>query len=41
MTKASGEETDLKVKHVREVLRLTYKLISQAKKSEEVTIYFL
>lgn len=37
MTKASGEETDLKVKHVREVLRLTYKLISQAKKSEEVS----
>ena len=41
MTKASTPDTDLKAKHLRDLLKLATKFINEAKKTEEVIFYFL
>lgn len=40
MTTASASDTELKVKHLRELLKLTARLINEAKKTEEVVFDF-
>ena len=40
VTKAAASDTELKAKHVREILKLTTKFINEAKKTEEVRAPF-
>ena len=40
MTTASASDTELKVKQLREILKLTARLINEAKKTEEVVFDF-
>ena len=38
MTKVAASDTELKVKHLREILKLTTKFINEAKRTEEVLL---